>query len=512
MDQNNTFDRITYMGTVFLAECKEHYFRMEGPLARNYIIRGIADHGDLVVFPEEIEGVRVTSFAPGDESWPGIRRVVYSRYLGKLPPGGTTFPDLEEVEIDEKNEIFRTDGHLIFEDSGKTLFSAAGAVTVTDTVTVPACILRIGAYAFRGTKCKEIVFENPDVIVDRTSFLDSVWRHIQGRVVYIGDTVTEIKPPVRTIHNRTYPPVQQPDEPVVLRESTKRICCFALKDSGCDELTGPPQPSLWKDLEGIRSVTIYGDSDQMSEVFRALSFMTDLQEIHLRGNTRYTEQDGIIYTADSGIAVFTPCTVTSWKRVIVSGEDPSSLDAKFRAAVSICRDNCRDGIIISITDMHGQRMADVFLPSLLFTEYQPPGGPVSGILPAAMTAQLQNLYTNGSLSFNSYDEWILTSLPQRLMPIAAACAATRQAALGTLPDPYIECLRSRFKECFEILTGSPVTAQDNICRLIRHHALSREQLDQILTYCHERSWHQAVAYSMMALNNNLSNLSINGIV
>ncbi len=190
-------EEFQYKGAKFIIECKEHINRVAGPGSRNYIIRGILDHEEEVEIPELIDGDPVTSFMPSVSfcekiAYPGIRRLRLPGRLGRVLERNDIFPDLEELQVDPSNRIFSTDGKMLYRDEGRELCLSLAAGIIDEAVTVPKRVERLGAFAFADSKCQEIVFENPWIEAEDTSFDRSVWLDEQGPAAYVGNMLYRV--------------------------------------------------------------------------------------------------------------------------------------------------------------------------------------------------------------------------------------------------------------------------------------------------------------------------------
>ena len=190
-------EEFSYLGTDFLMECKEHINRVAGPGSRNYIIRGIISHDEEIFFPESIDGDPVTSFLPSNSYtektvYPGVRKLRLPARLGRFIERNDVFPDLEKLEINRENRIFTTDGRMLYRDGGKELCLSLSAGLNDESVTVPEKVERLGPAAFTGSRCREIVFENPNIDACDTSFDGSEWLLRQGNTVYVGNMLYKL--------------------------------------------------------------------------------------------------------------------------------------------------------------------------------------------------------------------------------------------------------------------------------------------------------------------------------
>lgn len=171
---------------------------MAGPGSRNYIIRGLVSYGEEVIFPGTIDGDPVTSFLPssslsGNAVYPGIKKLRLPDRLGRFIERNDVFPDLELLEVDPENRIFSTDGRMLYRDEGAELWLSLSEGMSGGSVTVPYSVKRLGPCAFTGTGCREIIFENPWIEAEDTSFDGSEWLFSRGPEVYVGNMLYRVK-------------------------------------------------------------------------------------------------------------------------------------------------------------------------------------------------------------------------------------------------------------------------------------------------------------------------------
>jgi hypothetical protein len=225
-----------------------------GPGSRNYIIRGILDHEEEVEIPELIDGDPVTSFMPSvsfceEIVYPGIRRLRLPGRLGRVLERNDIFPDLEELQVDPANRIFSTDGKMLYRDEGRELCLSLAAGISDEVVTVPERVERLGAFAFADSKCQEIVFENPWIEAEDTSFDRSVWLDEQGPAAYVGNMLYRVN--ADAYNGRIA---------LFLREGTQRVGKRAFAGLGMFEALKLCVPQGMK-CRGLADVIISGLSD-----------------------------------------------------------------------------------------------------------------------------------------------------------------------------------------------------------------------------------------------------------
>ena len=252
---------IRYKDAEFLVECKEHIFRVASPGSRNYIVRGVLSSGEVLEIPDEIDGDPVTSFAlekgTCPVSFPGVKRLCLPGHLGKFPEQNDLFPDLVELRVDEANQIYQSDGRMLYKDSGKELYlSLAGGLSPEPAV-VPAGTGRLGRKAFVKSTCPDILFENPDIEAPWGCFEDSAWLDGHKGPVYVGNMLyyvprdissISLKQETCRIHPKAFDGKGEFLEVVLLQERSLTPACHLNDTMIRDSLGSPGQnglPSGW---------------------------------------------------------------------------------------------------------------------------------------------------------------------------------------------------------------------------------------------------------------------------
>ena len=248
---------IRYKDAEFLVECKEHIFRIASPGTRNYIIRGILSYGEVLEFPERIDGDPVTSFAPekgtGPVYFPGVKRLCLPGHLGKYPEQNDMFPDLVELNIDEANQIYKSDGRMLYRDSGKELYLSLAGGLGSEPVVVPAGTRRLGNKAFVKSTCPDIIFENPYIEAPWGCFEGSAWLDRHKGPVYVGNMLyyvpremssIRLKQETGRIHPKAFDGKGDFLEVVLLPERSLAPACHLNDSMLRDSLRSPMQNGL----------------------------------------------------------------------------------------------------------------------------------------------------------------------------------------------------------------------------------------------------------------------------
>ncbi|MCD8074504.1 MAG: hypothetical protein LUF27_05625 [Lachnospiraceae bacterium] len=116
-----------------------------------------------------------------ERSYPEVRVLHIPKGITEFRIRNDLFPKLERVEIDEENEIFSTDGRLIFaKESGnyygkKEKWLKYCPVCRGDVIEIPNDVKGISAKAFSGTQYRQICFPEEEIDIDLKAFDGSVW-------------------------------------------------------------------------------------------------------------------------------------------------------------------------------------------------------------------------------------------------------------------------------------------------------------------------------------------------
>ena len=266
-------------------------------------ISGIKSHGQTIAFPitaagKEVHSLRLylesRNFYYGNTplSFPNVEKIV-------IPPGlelnslkNTTFPDLCEVELKDGNTDYSTDGKMLFSANGKELILSLAAGMQKGTVHVPEYVTKIGSAAFRSTICSEIIFDNPDVSAEPSSFNDSVWLNTQLKDeggVYVGNTFF----------------LASSRNALTIAEGTQRISRLAFEKNVPVSLTTPVVPIAQMKRGAMGCKELIVTSDRKIN-WNGLSEWESLASVQLTKSTRYKSIDGVVFSADGRELIFYP--------------------------------------------------------------------------------------------------------------------------------------------------------------------------------------------------------------
>ena len=169
-------------------------------------------YGPHVIFPQYIDGYVVDCITLHDKVWDKVTSLTFPE-IQTIGLDNNSFPSLEKVRFIDNS--FYTDGRMVYSsDKKKLYFSLAGRED--EVIHVPAYVTLVDNTAFKNSRCKEIVFDNPKVKIDPMTFLGSTYieHHpvfIMGdKLVYLGkdiplldlpDEVTKIDPCAFKFHS-----------------------------------------------------------------------------------------------------------------------------------------------------------------------------------------------------------------------------------------------------------------------------------------------------------------------
>ena len=235
---------------------------------------------------------------PSKENYPGIKRLSVPESYKNLDFNNLTFPDLEELEIDEKNAVYHTDGKMLYlkKASSWSLLLALCAGMREETVVIPKQVRTVENRAFSGTVCRHIIFENPDIKLERDAFADSVWLKEQDNVVYIGSLLYRIKKGFK-------------EESLIVDEKCSRFDQYAFREAVPSKIVTPVVPSVKHFNQYGRSIpcqslTVTGSNTRVN--FKSLRQWERLKEVHFVNHRKYKDIDGVVFSANGRALLFYP--------------------------------------------------------------------------------------------------------------------------------------------------------------------------------------------------------------
>lgn len=286
-----------YQGSQFRLEKKNWYSSNNG-----WKISGIVTAKEKLILPSDYKGNPISYWQmnSGEKPLPAVRSLSIPDSITDISIQGRPFPNLEQVEVQAGNPKFSTDGQMLFSIDGKILIYSF-AMGNQERAVVPATVKKIADSAFRHAACKEIVFENPDVIVEDNAFEMSVWLEQKGDYCIVGNMFFRLKHAVDLL---------------VVPEHIKRFHERAFVEAvpRCMVTPIPPSRSNISHLEGrfyqkiknLEELTITHSNAILN--FTNLAKLTGLQKVHLSENhKKYCSVDGVIFTKDKKTLVLYPC-------------------------------------------------------------------------------------------------------------------------------------------------------------------------------------------------------------
>ena len=144
--------------------------------------------GPEMVFPSMVDEYDVNKIILPNKIWDKVTSLTFPT-LKTLGVFNYSFPSLKKVQFTGRS--FYTDGRMIYSsDKTKLYFSLAGRED--EVIHVPDYVKEVTDTAFSYSKCKEIVFDNPKVKINYSTFQGSTYIKLhpaitQGdKLVYLG--------------------------------------------------------------------------------------------------------------------------------------------------------------------------------------------------------------------------------------------------------------------------------------------------------------------------------------
>lgn len=298
MGRNHAFT-YEYQGSQFHLEQGNWYLR-NGECE----IKKIVTESENLYLPDTCQGNPVIRWSMGDkeEPLPAVRYLFIPASITEIHISNSLFPNLERMEVQAGNQKFSTDGKMLFSADGKELLYSLAAGNQERAV-VPKTVRKIGFGAFHHAACSEILFENPDVSVEKNAFASSAWLEKQGDYCVIGNLFYQL--------NRSVDVLEVP-------ENVRRFHEDAFSQNVPAHLITPVVPSrnVISDMGGgkqyyyrnsslCRELTVTSPNAVLN--LRNLGELSGLQKIHLSPNhKKYCSEDGVLFSKDRKCLVFYP--------------------------------------------------------------------------------------------------------------------------------------------------------------------------------------------------------------
>ena len=300
-----------YQGTVFEVEFPYHS-------SNYYKIYDILEHGDVISFPETIDGRNVEEFGHKDNDWDyhrkekyilnGVRQLIVPATIDELSIHNYMFPNLEEIEVSTNNRKYSTDGKMLFSKDGTKLILALCAGMSKEPLLVPEHVAEVGINAFKEAKCQTIEFANKSVRIMGNPFEFSAWYTglmNDNKAVYVGNML-----------------FRAPDvDEFTVDSFVTRIHDEAFSKNIPKKLIAPVIPY------GISEFTAtYGNSPEELVIttekkvnIRSVMDWKKLKSIMFLNNRYYKSIDGVVFSSDGKELLLYPGYRTDKKYVIPTG-------------------------------------------------------------------------------------------------------------------------------------------------------------------------------------------------
>lgn len=288
-----------YRGNRFTLTVNKNLYRNYG----KYTIIGIHAMTSELYLPDVCNGVSVKEWdmkATGLRGGEKVRRIRIPAGISNIVIGNSFFPNLERLETDPDHPVFSTDGKMLFSRDGSRLFFSLGEGQ-RETAVVPGHVRKIEENAFSHTRCREIVFENPDVGADAEAFRDSAWLDGQKDYAVVGNMF------FRFLGHR---------KELRVPEGVRRFHAGAFAGAVPEHLVTPILPGgrcaedlnrgCGRGVKGICSeITLL--SKKAGVNLSALRKMERLSAVNIReGHVRYCSVDGVVFSGDKKVLEFYP--------------------------------------------------------------------------------------------------------------------------------------------------------------------------------------------------------------
>lgn len=288
-----------YRGNRFTLEVKKSWYRNNG----KYIITGIRVCNPMLYLPESCKGAVVGEWhmKAGDlQGGEKVRRIGIPSGMYEIVIENSFFPNLEGIEVDPGNPDFSTDGKMLFSrDGSKLLYSLAEGNR--DRAVVPGNVKKIEGRAFADTRCREIIFKNPEVAADEKAFQNSAWLSGQDNYAVVGNMFFALLKDMKELR---------------VPEGIRRFHSGAFGRASVERLIAPVQPTGkcvedlaqgygWNAPFLCRELTLLSDRARVN--LTVLRKMGGLAAVNIQeGHARYCSVDGVLFSGDRTILEYYP--------------------------------------------------------------------------------------------------------------------------------------------------------------------------------------------------------------
>ncbi len=299
--------KIQYKGNTFVMELIRPYYAGG---RQYYEIVDLVPEQEVLALPDSVEGIAVERFCVPNlqyhekqneykYAFRGVKRLEIPKALMLSNLNNLNFPELEEVFVDPDSEKYATDGKMLLDKSRKELLLALVGAGEGAVAKVPEYVKVITRDAFHYARCKDIIFENPDVQLVGNPFESSSWyeeKIREGKSIYIGNLLFR---------------AEKTDD-FVLDEKATRFYETAFSSGIPKKITSHivPRLNLMKPGYGYRS---YGGACEELVLtssrkvnWDALSKWSALAAVRLPNHKKYKDIDGVVFSKDGKTLVFYP--------------------------------------------------------------------------------------------------------------------------------------------------------------------------------------------------------------
>lgn len=264
----------------------------------NYTVKNIIMANSRLCLPDSCEGNPVKRwYMHGGKPLSMVKELFIPASVTEILIDNGLFPNLEKVEVEAGHSVFSTDGKMLFSEDGRELLYSLAAGNQKRAV-VPGEVRKILRYAFSGTVCSEIVFENPDISAERDAFEDSEWMRSQGDFCIVGNLFFRLS---RSVERLTVP------------DGIRRFHESAFWKAVPQHLDTPVMPSRsnMEDLGGRRGYRQCGELTLRSAGAGidtgALRGWYGLRAVYFaQEHKKYCSSEGVIFSKDGKTLEFYP--------------------------------------------------------------------------------------------------------------------------------------------------------------------------------------------------------------
>ncbi|MBR2215641.1 MAG: leucine-rich repeat domain-containing protein [Selenomonadaceae bacterium] len=420
-----------YKDTVFELKEMENWQR-----GNEYCIADLKKYGEVVEVPNQANGQSIARFFNSDnynysysrsygygygygatkkdeKNYPKVKKLIIASHVDISGLANGYFPDLEEIELPARDgNGYSTDGKLIYSDNGATLYLVMCAGR-EDTVTVPKRVKKLSHKAFQNTTCRHIIFENPDVQPDASTFDWSAWLESfeeRGEPVYVGNTLYKVFS----------------DKPLTVHPNTVRFFKDAFKAYIPREITThilPPLNLMREDRYNRKACKILTLTMEKKKInWDHIAQWGGLEAIHFTNHNLYQDLDGVVFSKDGSTLLYYPQDKTD-KTYVIPEQTKIIGRRAFSAQKHLEKLSMGDGVeqiyqraFVNCEYLKEIRLSDNIRELPDATVFQP-GGVFEGCAFLAKVHLPQNLEHMGTYAFAGCRKLTKVDLPPKIRMI-----------------------------------------------------------------------------------------------